>query len=231
MKKKFIITTFILLTICALAASFCGCNKDKDAFDLDYYDYKDFTALKNFTVVNSQEPNTVAKYVNDGSRILFETTTTDGEGGENNVIYQFSVDENKAYISGSWQDIDLKDVDDYLSSIADRTGLAYVGIKENYVEEVAEHKYSIDPDHFFKEAFRIKYETFFGKEYEESEFTNEYESQKEELFGNVDNYMITLDCSTKKQMTMSIENAKEKKLLTYRYSNIDKTNITLPKDE
>ncbi len=42
--------------------------------------------------------------------------------------------------------------------------------------------------------------------------------------------MITLDCTTKKQMTLSIENAKEKKLLTYRYSDIEDTNITLPKD-
>ncbi|MDE6870463.1 MAG: hypothetical protein K2J75_07015, partial [Clostridia bacterium] len=80
------------------------------------------------------------------------------------------------------------------------------------------------------EAFRVKYETFFGKEYEESEFTTEYESQKEDLFGNVDDYMITLDCTTKKQMTLSIENATDKKLLTYRYSDIEDTSITLPKD-
>ena len=229
MKRKLIITTSIIL-ICILAVAFCACNKDGDGFNFEYYDLKDFTTLKNFTVVNSQEPNTVAKYVNDGSRILFETTTTDDSGEPNNVIYQFSTDENKAYISGAWQDIDVKDADDYLSSIADRTGLAYAGVKEPYVKEIATHKYSFDPDNFFKEAFRIKYETFFGKEYEESEFTAEYESQKEDLFGNVDNYMITLDCTTKKQMTLSIENAKEKKLLTYRYNDIEDTNITLPKD-
>lgn len=229
MKKKIIITTCILL-VSILTVALCACNKDGEGFDLEYYDLKDFTTLKNFTVINSQEPNTVAKYVNDGSRILFETTTTGEDGVENNVIYQFSTDENKAYISGAWQNIDVKDADDYLSSIADRTGLAYVGIKDNYVKEIASHKYSIDADHFFKEAFRVKYETFFGKEYEESEFTTEYEDQKEDLFGNVDNYMITLDCATKKQMTLSIENAKEKKLLTYRYSDIEDTNITLPKE-
>ncbi|MDE5756755.1 MAG: hypothetical protein K2I23_06670, partial [Clostridia bacterium] len=213
-----------------MTAVLCACNRDGEGCDLEYYDWKDFSSLKNFTVVNSQEPNTTAKYVNDGSKILFETTTV-SEEGENNVIYQFSTDENKAYIAGAWQDIDIKDADDYLSSITDRTGLAYVGIKEPYVKEIAKHKYSIDADHFFKEAFRVKYETFFGKEYEESEFTTEYESQKEDLFGNVDNYMITLDCTTKKQMTLSIENAKEKKLLTYRYSDIEDTSITLPKAE
>ena len=121
-------------------------------------------------------------------------------------------------------------MDDYLSSIADRTGLSYVGVKETYVTKISKHKYAIDPDHFFKEAYRVKYETIFGKEYEESEFTTEYESQKESLFGNVDNYMITLDCSTKKQMTLSIENAKEKKLLTYKYSDIEDTSITVPKE-
>ena len=230
MRNKLIIIISILL-VCAIAVTLCSCKKDGDGKDYDYYDLKDFTSLKNFTVINSREPNTTAKFVNDGSRILFETTTTDGEGGDNVVLYHFSTDDNKAYISGTWQSVDVKDADDYLSSIADRTGLAYVGVMETYVTEIAKRKYAIDPDHFFKEAFRVKYETIFGKEYEESEFTTEYESQKETLFGNVDNYMITLDCSTKKKMTLSIENAKDKKLLTYRYSDIEETNITLPKAE
>lgn len=229
MKNKLIIIISILL-VCAIAVTLCSCKKDGEGKDYDFYDLKDFTTLKNFTVVNSREPNTTAKFVNDGSRILFETTTVDGEGEDNVVLYHFSTDDNKAYISGSWQSIDIKDADDYLSSIADRTGLAYVGIQEKYVTEIAKHKYSINSDHFFKEAFRVKYETVFGKEYEESEFTAEYESQKESLFGNVDNYMITLDCSTKNQMTLSIENAKDKKLLTYRYSDIEDTSITVPKE-
>ena len=229
MKNKLIITISILI-VCCMAIALCACQEDGDGWDLDYYDLKDFTSLKNFTVVNSREANTTAKFVNDGSRILFETTTTDTEGEENVILYQFSTDENKAYISGAWQDVETKDVDDYLSSIADRTGLSYVGVQETYVKKIAKHKYAIDPDHFFKEAFRVKYETVFGKEYEESEFTTQYESQKEDLFGNVENYMITLDCSTKKQMTLSIENAKDKKLLTYKYSKIEDTNITLPKE-
>ncbi len=228
MKNKLIITISILL-ICIFAVTLYACKNNGDDFDLDYYDMKDFTSLKNFTVVNSREPNTTAKYVNDGSRILFETITTDSEGDDNVVLYHFSTDENKAYIAGAWQDVDIKDVDDYLSSIADRTGLAYVGVQEPYITEIASHKYAIDPDHFFREAFRVKYETIFGSEYEESEFTTEYESQKENLFGNVDNYMITLDCATKKQMSLTIENAHDKKLLTYRYSDIEDTNITVPK--
>lgn len=229
MKKK-IITIISIFIICIIAASLCACDKGGEDFNLDYYDLKDFTTLKNFTVVSSQEPNTTAKYVNDGSRILFETTTVDEDGVENDVIYHFSTDENKAYIANAWQSIDAKDADDYLSSIADRTGLAYTNVKEPYVKEINKGRYAIDPDHFFKETFRVKYETFFGKEYEDSEFTSEYESQKEKLFGNVDNYMITLDFTTKKQISLAIENAKEKKLLTFRYSDIENTKITLPKE-
>ncbi|MDE5654242.1 MAG: hypothetical protein K2I46_01360 [Clostridia bacterium] len=229
MKNKLLLTISIML-VCILAITLFACKKNGDDFDLNYYDLKDFTSLKNFTVVNSREPNTTAKYVNDGSRILFETTTAVSEGDDNVVLYHFSTDENKAYIADAWQDVDVKDVDDYLSSIADRTGLAYVGVQETYVTEIATHKYAIDPDHFFREAFRIKYETIFGKDYEESEFTTEYESQKESLFGNVDNYMITLDCTTKKQMTLSIENQQDKKLLTYKYSDIENTDITMPKE-
>ncbi len=229
MKRKLVFLIFILLAL--TTAVLCGCQKKgDDFFDTDYLNFEDFKSLKNFTVINSNEPNTTAKYINDGSRILFETTTATEEGIDNNVIYIFSTDKNTAYIGDAWQDIELKDVDDYLSSISDRTGLAYVNIEEVYVKEIADHKYAIDPDHFFKEAFRVKYETFFGKDYEESEFNIEYEKQKEELFGNVDDYLITLDCSTKKQMSLSIENAKDKKLLTYRYTDIDNTDITLPKE-
>ena len=229
MKNKLIITLSILL-ICMMAVTLCSCKDDGDGYDFEYYDLEDFTSLKNFTVVNSQEPNTIAKYVNDGSRILFETNTSDKEGENNVVLYHFAIDDNKAYIAGAWQLIDNSDVDDYLTSIAERTGIAYVGVAEPYAEEISSRKYTIEPDHFFREAFRVRYEFFFGKDYEESEFTTEYESQKESLFGNVDNYMITLDCSTKKQMTLTIANQVEKKSLSYKYTDIEDTSITVPQE-
>ncbi len=229
MKKKVFILIIAIISI--TAACLAGCDKNNSFNNLDYYDFKDFTSLKNFTVINSEEKDTVAKYDNDSSRILFMTETDSTEGVNNDVFYYFSAEENKTLVGENWQEINLDDVDDYLSSIADRTGLSYTKVQEAYVTEVNDRKYSIDADHFFKELFRQKYEMYFGKTYEESEFTVEYEKQKEELFGNMDNYMIMLDCTKKKKMTLSITKNEDGKqsVSTYEYSNIGDTKIDIPK--
>ncbi|MBD5100643.1 MAG: hypothetical protein HDT29_05185 [Clostridiales bacterium] len=232
MKKK--ILYILIMTIIAMVAicSF-GCNKDDGFKDLDYYDFEDFITLKNFTVKFSQEKNTVGKYDNDGSEIRFMTDTTDEDGINNKVYYTFSAEGSKAYIGEKWQSVETDDVDDYLASIADRIGLSYTKIQEAYLTEISERLYSVDPDHFFKELFRQKYEMYFGKDYEENEFAVEYEKQKESIFGNVDDYMITLDFTQKKQITLTItKNTEgEKQETWFTFSDIGDTKIDLPKEE
>ncbi|MDE6189847.1 MAG: hypothetical protein K2G37_06150 [Clostridia bacterium] len=229
-KKAFFILIIAIITAVAISAVAC---KDNDGFDdLEYYDFKDFTSLKNFTVETSQEKNTIVRYENDGSQIRFMTEATD-EGITNKVYYVFSSEENKVNIGGEWQAIATQDVDDYLASIADRTGLSYTKIQEAYLIEMNERIYSVEPDHFFKELFRQKYELFFSKSYEENEFAAEYEKQKEDIFGNVDDYLITLDFSQKKQITLKIEKMleNEKQETTFVFTNLGDTKIDLPKQE
>ena len=199
------------MALCAV-----GCNKDDGFTDLDYYDFEDFITLKNFTVKFSQEPNTVGKYVNDGSEIRFMTDTTDEEGANNQVYYTFSAEESKAYIGGAWQTIETQDIDDYLSSIADRIGLSYTKIQEAYVTEI----------------FRQKYEAYFGKDYEENEFAVEYEKQKEEIFGNVDDYTIKLDFTQKKQIMLTItkNGDGDKQETWFAFTDIGDTKVDLPKE-
>lgn len=232
MKKK--ILYILIITIIAMVAicSF-GCKKDDGFKDLDYYDFEDYITLKNFTVKFSQEKNTVGKYDNDGSEIRFMTDTTDEEGINNKVYYTFSAEGSKAYIGEKWQPIETDDVDDYLASIADRIGLSYTKIQEAYLTEISERLYSVDPDHFFKELFRQKYELYFGKDYEENEFAVEYEKQKESIFGNVDDYMITLDFTQKKQITLTISKNTngEKQETWFVFTDIGDTKIELPKAE
>ena len=232
MKKK-ILYILIITIIIAVSISCVACKKDDGLKDLDYFDVKDFTTLKNFTVNSSQEKNTVSKYDNTGSEIRFMTDATDEDGVNNKVYYSFKSDGSKAYIADKWQTIETQDVDDYLASIADRTGLSYTKIQEAYVTEMSERLYSIQPDHFFKELFRQKYEMYFGKEYEENEFAVEYEKQKESIFGNVDDYMITLDFTQKKQITLTItKNGEgEKQETWYTFTDIGETKIELPKEE
>ena len=232
MKKK-ILYILIMTVIATVAICSFGCNKDDGFKDLDYYDFEDFITLKNFTVKFSQEKNTVGKYDNDGSEIRFMTDTTDEDGINNKVYYTFSAEGSKAYIGEKWQSVETDDVDDYLASIADRIGLSYTKIQEAYLTEISERLYSVDPDHFFKELFRQKYEMYFGKDYEENEFAVEYEKQKESIFGNVDDYMITLDFTQKKQITLTITKSTEgeKQETWFTFSDIGDTKIDLPKEE
>ncbi len=231
-KKALFIMTVIVLTLTAVFA--VGC-KDKDGFkDLEYYDFEDFITLKNFTVKFSQEKNTVGKYDNDGSEIKFMTDTTDEEGVNNKIYYSFAAEGSKINIGGEWQIIETDDVDDYLSSIADRTGLSYTKIQETYLTEKSDRIYAVDPDHFFKELFRQKYESYFGKDYEENEFAAEYENQKEEIFGNIDDYMVTLDFSEKKQIKLTIvkhSEDEEKQTSEFIFTDIGTTKVDLPKEE
>ncbi|MDE5990684.1 MAG: hypothetical protein K2O95_07815 [Clostridia bacterium] len=229
MKKK-ILFILIIAMISAIAISCVACNNGNGFDDLDYYDFEDYTTLKNFTVTNSQEKNTVGKYVNDGSEIRFMSEATSEDGTTNKVYYTFSSEESKAYIGGAWQNIETQDVDDYLASIADRTGLSYIKIQEAYLTETSERLYTVEADHFFKELFRQKYEMYFGKDYEENEFAAEYENQKEGIFGNVDDYMITLDFTQKKQITLTItkNGESEKQESWYVFTDIGDTKIELP---
>ena len=232
MKKKLLF--ILIITIISAIAISCVACKDGDGFeDLEYYDFKDFSTLKNFTVKNSQEKNTIGRYDNTGNEIRFMTESTDEDGTTNKVYYSFSSQESKAYIGDAWQTIETQDVDDYLASIADRTGLSYTKIQEAYLTEKSERLFAVEPDHFFKELFRQKYEMYFGKDYEENEFAVEYEKQKESIFGNVDDYMITLDFTQKKQITLTVvKNVEgEKQETSFVFTDIGDTKIELPKAE
>lgn len=230
MNKKTIITIIALLALCL--ALFAGCKDDTKAVESEYYTVEDFLNLDNFTLVNSTEKNTVCKYEIKDGRILFESKSTTEELGENTVYYVFSTSGSKAYIGSKWQAIGTDDVDDYLAAIEDRTGLVYNKLQATYFEKAKERVYTIQNAHFFKELFRQKYEKFFGKEYEESDFTIEYEKQKEDLFGNIDAYTVKLDCSEKGKMTLSVEKPTDdgREYTAYTYSDIDKTQITLPEE-
>lgn len=230
MTKKIIIITIVVLTLGLLI--FASCDKKGEAGDNEYCTIQDFLNLDNFTLQNSTEKNTVCKYVIKDGRIMFESKSSSEEYGENTVYYVFETTASKAYIGSEWQSVGTDDVDDYLSSIDDRTGLVYNNLQANYFEKTKENVYTIQNGHFFKELFRQKYEKFFGKDYDEGDFMTEYEKQKEDLFGNIDAYNVQLDCSEKGKMTLSIEKPTDdgREYTSYTYSDIGKTEITLPEE-
>lgn len=226
--KKFLIILITIASVIGILA-FAACNKEQKP-DTEYYSVQDFLDLKNFTVKSSLEKSTVCKYSVEDNKILFESDSTSEEYGDNKVYYTFDATESKIYTGGKWQSIGADDVDDYLSSIEDRTGLIYNNLQANYFEDKGKNVFVIENGHFFKELFRQKYEKYFGKEYDESDFMIEYEKQKQELFGDIDSYTIKLDCSQKLEMTLSIEKTTEdgREYTSYTYTNIDNTKIVLP---
>lgn len=225
MKHRLIILTILIIAICL--SIFVGC-KDKPMTMSEYYDIEDFVGLKNFTVASSLETSS-CKYVRDDNKILFESDSLSPEYGKNTVYYMFSTQENKAYIGNQWQMIATDDVDDYLTSIEDRTGLVYTHIQSTFANMTKDKFYTIDNEHFFKELFRQKYELYFGNDYSESDFINEFEKQKQELFGDIDKYVVTLDCTKKHTMVLTIDyKSEEPKKTTFTYTEIDNTEIILP---
>lgn len=230
MNKKLVIVILAVLALCL--AVFASCKDNAKTTDGSYCTVEDFLNLDNFTLVNSTEKNTVCKYSVKDGRILFESKSVNEELGENTVYYVFGTSGSKAYIGSKWQSIGDDDVDDYLSAIADRTGLVYNKLQANYFERVKDKVYVIQNGHFFKELFRQKYEKFFGKDYEESDFMIEYEKQKEDLFGNIDAYTVKLDCSEKGKMTLSVEKPTDdgREYTAYTYSDIGNTEIALPEE-
>lgn len=230
MNKKIIIAILAVFVLCLTL--FAACKDQTNPAESEYCTIEDFLNLDNFTLVNSTEKNTVCKYEVKDGRILFESKSTTEVLGENTVYYVFGTAGSKAYIGSEWQSIGTDDVDDYLSAIADRTGLVCNKLQSTYFERTKDRVYTIQNGHFFKELFRQKYEKFFGKDYEESDFMIEYEKQKEDLFGNIDAYTVKLDCSEKGKMTLSVEKPTDdgREYTAYTYSDIDKTQITLPEE-
>lgn len=229
MKKIILITSLILSLTLAGFVLLSACDKEGMP-ETEYYSIQDFINLRNFTVTSSLEKNTVCKYVLENNKIMFESDSSSEEYGDNVVYYSFDANESKIYTGGMWQSIATDDVDDYLSSIDERTGLIYNNLQANFFEEKDKNVYIIQNGHFFKELFRQKYEKFFGKDYEESDFMIEYEKQKDELFGDIDEYTVKLDCSQKKQMTLSVEKpiTDGREYTAYTYTDVDRTKIKLP---
>ena len=151
MNKKIIIAILAVFVLCLTL--FAACKDQTNPAESEYCTIEDFLNLDNFTLVNSTEKNTVCKYEVKDGRILFESKSTTEVLGENTVYYVFGTAGSKAYIGSEWQSIGTDDVDDYLSAIADRTGLVCNKLQSTYFERTKDRVYTIQNGHFFKELF------------------------------------------------------------------------------
>lgn len=216
----------ILLLILATIALW-GCSKSDSASA--NYTPEDFLSLDNFTLKTNVRPDDVIRYDKSGSGLIYSTTRI-GDGYTNTVYYVFGNGENKEYSEGAWKDIEDVDVDGYVNSIENACGLVYNKLDATEFREIEGKKlrFSIEPERFFKQAYRQIYQNYFGNDYDEETFAKDFEQNSEALFGNLDDYKVTLDCSASDSISLTIENEAENSSDVYEYYAIGSTSISLP---
>ncbi len=108
-------------------------------------------------------------------------------------------------------------------------------MQKAYFKPAGDNVWEIESEHFFREAFRQSYELYFGKDYTDAEFDASFDTAKGELYGNLDDYTVTLDCSQPDTMRLSIAmRATETTIahtVTYTYTAINTATIDLPPQE
>ncbi len=219
------LVAILLLIIAAIAL--WGCSKSESANA--NYTPEDFLSLDNFTLRTNVKPDSVIRYDKSGSDLRYSTTHV-GDGYTNTVYYVFGKSENKEYSEGVWKDIEDTDVDSYVNSIENACGLVYNKLDATEFTEIEgkKLKFSVEPERFFKQAYRQIYQNYFGNDYDEETFAKDFEQNSEALFGNLDDYEVTLDCSASDSISLTIENKAEKSSDVYEYYAIGSTEIELP---
>lgn len=224
--NNYLLILAVLLIAVALVALW-GCEKSDTAFAK--YTPEDFVSLSNFTLKTNTKPDSVMRYVKNDD-VLYYSSTHIGDGYTNTVYYSFAKDKNREYSEGSWKEIEDADVDKYLGSIQNACGLIYNKLDPTQFTEIQGKKlrFSVDPEVFFKQAYRQIYQNYFGSDYNEEDFSADFEQNAPALFGDMSAFSITLDCSGADKITLTIDNKDEKTSDVYDYYAIGSTTVKLP---
>lgn len=216
----------VLLLIVAVVTLW-GCSKSESASAT--YTPEDFLSLDNFTLKTNVKPDSVIRYDKESSELYYSTTHV-GDGYTNTVYYVLGDNDNREYSEGAWKDIEDADAHSYVTSIENACGLIYNKLDPTEFKETEGKKlvFSVDPERFFKQAYRQIYHNYFGDDYDEETFAKDFEQNAPALFGDMSDYSVTLDCSKSDSMSLTIENKAEKSSDVYEYYAIGSTKITLP---
>lgn len=217
----------VVLLLAVVALALWGCSKSETAYA--NFTPEDFLSLDNFTLKTNVRPDDVMRYVKkDGA--LYYSSTHVGESHTNTVYYVFDNGNNREYSEGIWKDIEDADAEKYVATINTACGLVYNKLDPSQFREIPGKKlmFSVDPEQFFKQAYRQIYQTYFGTDYDEENFAQDFEENADTLFGDLNGYEIVLDCSKADSIVLSIENSKDKSSDVYEYYAIGSTGIVLP---
>lgn len=216
-----------LLLIVVAALALWGCENGESANAT--YTPEDFVSLDNFTLRTNTKKNSVMRY-DKSEEGLFYSSTYIGEGHTNTVYYAFEKDRNREYSEGAWKDVEDSDRDKYVDSIENACGLIYNKLDPTQFEEIKgkKLKFGVEPHAFFKQAYRQIYQNYFGTDYDEKTFDEDFEQNAPTLFGDMDDFEIILDCSQSDRLVLEIKNDRDGSSDIYEYYAIEKTEISLP---
>lgn len=224
--NNYLLILAILLLVVA-AAALWGCEKGESAYT--NYTPEDFVSLNNFTLRTNVKPDNVMRYEKKGDSLYYSSTyVTDSY--TNTIYYVFENNGSKEYSEGSWKNIDSSDTDKYINSVENACGLIYNKLQPSQFEEIKGKKlaFGVNSEEFFKQAYRQIYQNYFGTDYDEKEFAEDFEQNSASLFGDVNDYVVTLDCSDKNKMVLQIKNSRTGENDVYEYYAINSTKISLP---
>ncbi len=224
--NNYLILVAALLVLVA-AIALWGCEKSDSAYA--NYTPADFIGLDNFTMKTNVKKDSVMRYSEEGGALYYSSTHI-GDGYTNTVYYVFAGGDNREYSEGEWKEIEDSDVEKYKNSIESACGLIYNKLDATQFEEIKGKKliFRVAPEQFFKQAYRQIYQNYFGTDYDEDSFNADFEQNAPSLFGDMTDYEIRLDCSSKGKMVLEISNGENRQSDVYEYYAIGKTKIDLP---
>lgn len=208
-----------LLLIVVAALALWGCENGESANA--NYTPEDFVSLDNFTLRTNTKKNSVMRY-DKSEEGLFYSSTYIGEGHTNTVYYAFEKDRNREYSEGAWKDVEDSDRDKYVDSIENACGLIYNKLDPTQFEEIKgkKLKFGVEPHAFFKQAYRQIYQNYFGTDYDEKTFDEDFEQNAPTLFGDMDDFEIILDCSQSDRLVLEIKNDRDGFIFCYGTTNL-----------
>lgn len=224
--NNYLLLLAILLLIVA-ATALWGCEKGESAYT--NYTPEDFVSLDNFTLKTNVKPGSLMRYEKKGETLYYSSTyLTDSY--TNTIYYVFEGNGVREYSEGAWKDIDSADKDKYLNSVETACGLIYNKLDPSQFAEINGKKqtFSVSPEVFFKQAYRQIYQNYFGTDYNETDFSEDFNQNSSSLFGDLNDYDVTLDCSGKDKIVLSIKNNRTDENDVYEYYAIGTTKISLP---
>lgn len=204
---------YFAAALCLAAALFAGCVH----FEAQSKDNHIPQDLQNFSSCKCESAEGTYEVQKKDSNYLIVSA------GE---IWLLSPDGGVKYAEGEITRLSGEDARAATLFALNSAGLIYAfADKQTYIMTDTSGKYRAEAEEFFKSA---EYERYKLEKGGTDNFEQYFAGAAPQLFGDFDDYEITLDCSQQGAMTLTLENLRFATAEKYVFSYLDKTSVSLP---